>query len=172
MSLVAGRTNNTLNSQYNIRSLFVEGFSLNPLETQFFIDSSYTGEIKYGQPMVWTNVTAENGIITGGTVVPMTATYDDVEEEWTTNGVLACFAITLSGAGTQSAGSIQGAYSGTIVTELVDLSEVSQTAGETFTFADLIENAPNMSGAMLPNLGAAGQFLFNLLGIQPIQPAA
>lgn len=170
MSTIPSRTNYKLNSQYNIRSLFVEGYQLKPAESQFFVDltpsgsSSVVTPVTYGMPMVWKNIVPEDGVITGGTVMPLTATYEATTSTWTTNGTLACFALTATKEDGINVG-IQGAYQGTIVVDMVDLSQVSQTTNEVFTFVDLINTSSHMEGVLLSPSVTSGKALYNLLGI-------
>lgn len=171
MSLNPTKTQNAMNPQYNMRSLFIaDGSALKPLYVDYYVDPDLLEDIYFGEPLMWKDPIIENGIIVGGYVTPLTATYDAGTGEWTLGGQLATFSMNYLQA-ENNVGAVRGVSAGTVAVSELDLSKVSRTAGEDFTLAQLLKLATNMNGSLLPAQQYSGTLAYNLLGISPLEIA-
>lgn len=169
MSINPTKTQNLMYQQFDMRSLFIaDGSALKPLYVDFYVDPNLAVDISFGEPLMWKDAVVVDGIIVGGFVTPLTATYDTQEKKWTLGGQLATISMSYMQS-KNNVGAVRGATAGTLVADKIDLSNVSKTTGEVFTLSHLLTLATNMNGSLLVPQQYSGTLAFNLLGISPVE---
>lgn len=98
------------------------------------------------------------------TVVPLTATTADAGATWTFSGVFAGFVNHLASEGTET---VRIVNRGSINMDLLDLSGVSQTAGEDFTIDDLFK-ITNLEGIRVDTDAFGGTNVMDVIGVQGV----
>lgn len=151
-----------------VRALAINSYGYAPIFVGAFVDPELDVDIKYGEPLAYE----------GQYVKPLRATFDGTD--WTLNGVFAGFAGNPNGQGENNWDMVEMYVIGTLNASAIDLSDVSETVGNTFTLADLLATATNLKAGLIdprvmggrPIAGTADSEVVRVLKVDYIDTSA
>lgn len=139
-----------------IETFFVRELGLPPAYSEFYFDQTLV-PASPDDPVIYKGTPLVKNA--DGEVLPMTGTY--AAPDWTLNGVFAGFAMENAYSGQAT---VRMIFAGALITDNLDLSKVSQTAGEDYTF-EALTALPNVDAKVLSNGVAGYNKILNLLAV-------